>query len=159
MHEKLQKILDHLDITFKRQQEERKQSAIEAPVATTTTEQLKPDAEKQELQISNQRLRTGLIAASVISASMIWWAFDHLFSVPLLSQQPNYYLLKVVGQLLLITLTFALFFKTYRATWISTTVALTICFIMLCKPDTKQDKQEPAKQEIKQTAKNDLLLQ
>jgi hypothetical protein len=153
MQEKLQKILERLDTIFDRQQKEKKQSTIETHVTTSVSEQPKPDAEKQELQISNQRLRARLIAAAVIIVSMIWWAFDHLIAMPLLSQQPNYHHLKVVGQLLIITLTSAIFFKTYRASWITTTVALTICLVMLCKRDTKQDKQEPVKQGIKQPQK------
>jgi cytidylate kinase len=150
MQEKLQKILERLDIRLQRYQEKRKQLSNEVSIRSTVTEQPKLDTEKQKLQISNQRLRTGLIAAALIIVSMIWWAFDHLFPVPHLLQQPNYFLLKVVGQLLLITLTAALFFRTYRASWITTTVALTICFIMLFKRETKQVNQDPPNQEISQ---------
>lgn len=133
MREKLDKILDKLDITIKRQQAERKQEKVEAIPIPHIIEEAKPDLEKGRLLSSIKNLRLALFATIMIFISMIWWTFNNLISIDFLANHPNYHLIKIAGQILLVTIGFLFFNKNYRAAWITTSVALIICIIMLTK--------------------------
>lgn len=145
MKEKLDKILERLDITFNRQQEERKQEIVAPPVIV---EEPKPDIAIQSLESANKNLRIALFATIVIFVSIIWWSFDHLVSIEFLVNHPNYYLVKIAGQVLLVTIGFFFFNMNYRAAWITTSVALLICILMLSKQDAKvQPNTTPTQQD------------
>ncbi|NOT35824.1 MAG: hypothetical protein HOP11_00430 [Saprospiraceae bacterium] len=147
MNEKIEKMLERLVVTFKKQQEVVKEIKTETKVPIVTVEVPKPDTEKQSLVLSNQRLRTTLIVFVLLFLSITWWTFDHLITIDFLAQQLNYYLIKIAGQLLLTTITLALFHKSIRAAWVTASVALTVCIIVLCKHEPKPSIQPPTKQE------------
>ena len=138
MKEKLDKILSHLEVEFKRQQEEKKELKMEIPIPVVV-EESKIDIEKENLLKSNRRLKNLLLIIGFVFISLAWWIFDHLITVEFLASQINYVLIKIAGQLLLVTFALTIFNKHYRPAWITTSVALMIALIMLFKRDGKHE--------------------
>lgn len=134
--EKLDRILSRLEEAFKKQQEEKKEEKKEVKTEIpppVVIEVIKEDPEKQILETSNRRLKNILVFTIFSFISISWWLFDHLVTIDFLTKQTNYILIKLAGQLLLVTLTLAIFRKEYRPAWITTSVAFTIAIIMLLK--------------------------
>lgn len=138
LKEKIDKLIQHLEESYKKEKEEKKEVLIEQKTQVVP-EKSKVDPDKELLEKANRKLKNSLVFTILIFISIMWWSFDHLLSIPYLISQTNYILIKIVGQLLLITLTLAIFMKEYKPAWITTSVAFIIAFVMLFKSEAKQE--------------------
>lgn len=149
-NEKLAKILELLDVSLTRHQAEKKvEEKVEViPISNTDTSQI--DLVNHSLAVSNRKLKLILTLTVLLFVSAIWWTFDHLVILTFWEEQTNYLLIKLVGQLLLITVTLAIFLKGLRSVWISASVALIICFMMLFKKESREPIKQQSEQPIEQ---------
>jgi len=126
MKEKLEKVLQHLESSFTKQQEKKTDISLIKVEETNISEVVKDE----KLEKNNRMLKIALIVISVIFASFFWWTFELIFG---LIQYDNFYLIKILMQLLIITITLIFFHKEYRPAWITTSIALFIAIINFLK--------------------------
>jgi hypothetical protein len=141
LKEKLDKLILRLEETYKKQNEKKEEikEVIVEEKPPVIVEVFKENPQTEILASSNRRLKNYLVFTVFAFISLCWWTFDHLISLPFITNQANYILIKLAGQFLLITLTLLLFMKEYRPAWITTSAAFIIALIMLFKSDAKKE--------------------
>ncbi|TRX01379.1 hypothetical protein [Flavobacterium gawalongense] len=126
MKEKLEKIFQHLESSFTKQQEKKTDLSSIKVEETNLSEVVKDE----KLEKNNRRLKIALLIICVIFVSFFWWTLEIIFG---LEQYKNYYLIKILVQLLLITISLLFFHKEYRSAWITTSIALLIAIMNFSK--------------------------
>ncbi len=126
MKVKLEKILQHLETSFSKHQEKK----IEIATIEVKEDNVSKDVKDNKLEKNNRNLRFALITIVILFISFLWWNFEILFG---LQQYENYYLVKILVQLLFITIILLIFNKELRNVWITTSIALIIAILNFCK--------------------------
>jgi hypothetical protein len=129
MQEKLDNLLEKFQITFKKHQAEKRDK-----INTSFINKNESNNEQNinsKLVTLNKKLQLALIIVVLFLLSFIWWSFDKLLNIPYINQSSNYWLIKIPFQLMIITLTLAIFNKNSRAAWITTSIALLIFFLSM----------------------------
>jgi hypothetical protein len=126
LNEKLKKIID---LAFSKINTRVEEKPIQQEVVGNTENTV---SEKEyELVLRKNLLLTRIIAlAGFTLLSFLWWQFESIFNVSFIQPGARYFFYKLIGQLFMITATLALTTKTYRAAWITTSVAFLIALIL-----------------------------
>ena len=121
MKEKLDRVLQHLEQTSTKKETVNQTSINDAVVVSPL---------EIRLQKLNVRLKIALVFVVLLLFSTFWWIFEPLFDI---QQYKNFYLIKILVQILLIALTFLVFNKQYRAAWITGSIAIIAALINCIK--------------------------
>ena len=126
IQKKLDRLLEKLDIVVRKDIENKK---VQSNQPLKVSEGHSPtDQEKINLQLSNRRLKGLLIIIVLFFISFIWWTYGSNLLELGISVEFDTRLPLILGQLLLITLTLALFEVKYKTAWITTSVAILLAF-------------------------------
>jgi hypothetical protein len=142
----LEKILFHLETSFSKQQE-KKEDFLNIEVVEKNISEIIKD---EKLEKSNRKLKIALIIICLLFVSFFWWSLELFLGI---QHYGNYLLIKILVQALLITLTLLFFYKEYRNTWISTSIAIFIAILNFCKDSIPSNEQK--ENQIKEEKKND----
>lgn len=138
--DKLEKVLERLEVVFQKHQEEKKEKnekeiTVEQNLVPTSEINNLPiaDTEKDQLKRVNKVYRLILITIGISTLSALWWTLEKIFTLPIFASHLNLILIKVLGQVLIATLTLGIFKKDHKPAWITTSIALFIAIITCLK--------------------------